>query len=124
MQHKLGLAGLLCLSLSACGDAPQEPLNSRVNGLALPTGPHETITVSGKMTFWMYEGDAGCYGSLLTAVRRSSCGLMPTPAATPSTRERASQRRHHLARRQPVGARQHLYDHALQLSIKRPCAVS
>ena len=66
MQHKLGLAGLLCLSLSACGDAPQEPLDSRANGLALPTGPHETITVSGKMTFWMYEGDAGCYGSLLT----------------------------------------------------------
>lgn len=30
----------------------------------LPTSTADQVSVSGDMSFWMYEGDAGCYGNL------------------------------------------------------------
>ncbi|WVM91944.1 hypothetical protein ULG90_19265 [Halopseudomonas pachastrellae] len=62
------------LACSACPSAPAathpKSADSRVNGLALPTGPHETITVSGKMTSGCTKATPAATAACSPAVRR------------------------------------------------------
>ena len=56
------------ISLAACSKEP-EPSEAAGTSEAsslprLPTSSSERVLLEGKMNFWMYEGDAGCYGSL------------------------------------------------------------
>ena len=36
------------------------------NQVSLPESPSERATLTGEMSFWMYEGAAGCYGTLVS----------------------------------------------------------
>ena len=36
------------------------------NHVSLPANPSERVNLTGEMSFWMYEGDAGCYGTLVS----------------------------------------------------------
>ena len=54
-------------ALTACGTDSDEESNLRAtskNALELPTSPGEKVLLEGKMTFWMWEGSAGCYGAV------------------------------------------------------------
>ena len=59
------LAMSAALLVAACSDNGTEAAGGSAEGFdALPTSPAETRVVAGKMTFWMYEGDGGCFGYL------------------------------------------------------------
>lgn len=63
---------LICLAFlfSACS---AEPGSAAANAgstadaelSALPTNRSERVLLEGRMSFWMYEGDAGCYATLV-----------------------------------------------------------
>lgn len=66
---------LICstLLLTACSEEPggvggSEPSTAGSELPALPTTRSERVLLEGKMSFWMYEGDAGCYGTLVRGV--------------------------------------------------------
>jgi len=44
------------------GPAFEEP--SKFSQVSLPESPTERVSLTGEMSFWMYEGAAGCYGTL------------------------------------------------------------
>lgn len=51
--------------VSACSDSSNsQPSLGAAVATELPTSTADTLEISGKMSFWMYEGDAGCYGAL------------------------------------------------------------
>jgi len=59
----------IAASVAACSDT--EDTNSHNSSSSagnpfptLPSSSLESAVLEGKMTFWMYEGDAGCYGSI------------------------------------------------------------
>ncbi len=60
------LSILLVITLAACSEPnnPKDAVSSHASFPALPINPSETVIVSGKMVFWMYEGDGGCFGSI------------------------------------------------------------
>ena len=66
MKHPLCTVLLFSTVLTACGkDSNEEPElgATSVDTLDLPTSPSEKVLLKGKMTYWDWEGDAGCYGT-------------------------------------------------------------
>ncbi|MEH6567295.1 MAG: hypothetical protein V7756_18365 [Halopseudomonas sp.] len=55
-------------ALTGCSDGNEAestiPAGNNVGFPALPAMPEERVTLNGRMTFWMYEGDGGCFGSI------------------------------------------------------------
>ncbi|ABD79705.1 hypothetical protein [Saccharophagus degradans] len=62
----------LVLFGAACSDRTtnelEQPKETSGAFPTLPTSSHEVVTLSGKMSFWMYEGDAGCYGAITDGI--------------------------------------------------------
>ncbi len=59
---------------------------------ALPTSADERVTLNGRMTFWMYEGDGGCFGSISDGVQEvelwvdvDTCGEVEYPENAPAS---------------------------------------
>ena len=67
MKLPLYAALVFSIVLTACGkdtnDNPELGAAS-VSKLDLPTSPSDKVLLNGKMTYWDWEGDAGCYGTL------------------------------------------------------------
>jgi len=68
--RNLGLLAAIVM-LTACSDnSGQNTVPAGSNPAAspgfpsLPSSADERVILNGKMTFWMYEGDAGCFGSI------------------------------------------------------------
>lgn len=60
---------LLVLGLAGCSDSSNEMAApgaslSAMRFPTLPASPAETVVLDGVMTFWEYEGDGGCYGTI------------------------------------------------------------
>ena len=55
------------LFIAGCSDgngpASDQPASS--NQVSLPESPSERVNLTGEMSFWIYEGAAGCYGTLI-----------------------------------------------------------
>ena len=54
-------------ALVACSDSSNQA-SETVSGDSFPTLPtssSERVTLEGQMSFWMFEGDAGCYGTIV-----------------------------------------------------------
>ena len=66
MKNYLAIITLSCLLL-ACSDSSEQVNNSvsEDNFPPLPTNSSERVKLNGKMSFWMYEGEAGCYGTIV-----------------------------------------------------------
>ena len=67
-------AVLLVLGLAGCSDSGNEvaapgALLSATPFPTLPASPSETVVLDGAMTFWMYEGDGGCFGTISDGVQ-------------------------------------------------------
>ncbi len=61
--------GVLILALGACSESGSESTATSTAGKgrsfpALPTSTSESATLEGRMRFWMYEGDGGCFGTI------------------------------------------------------------
>ena len=65
------LAIFLSGVLVACSDSSDQASETVSGGSfpALPTSSSERVTLEGQMSFWMYEGDAGCYGTIVRGSR-------------------------------------------------------
>lgn len=54
--------------IAGCSDGNRsesdQPASS--NQISLPESPGERVNLTGEMSFWMYEGAAGCYGTLVS----------------------------------------------------------
>lgn len=48
------------------GNAPASEQAASSNQVSLPESPNERVNLTGEMSFWMYEGAAGCYGTLVS----------------------------------------------------------
>ncbi len=80
---------VISAALSACTDesTPVAGTDSSAGGFpALPASPDQRVTLNGKMTFWMYEGDGGCFGSISDGVQEvelwvdvDTCGQVEYP---------------------------------------------
>ncbi len=69
--NRIVLGILLLLFLSACSESENDDSkhsNSDKGFQSLPSNESERTIVNGRMSFWMYEGDAGCYGTLAKGI--------------------------------------------------------
>ena len=67
-MNKHILAIFLSSAIFACSDS-SDPANETGSGEsfpALPTSRSERVTLNGQMSFWMFEGEAGCYGTIVS----------------------------------------------------------
>ena len=66
MKNYLAIVALSCVSI-ACSDSSEEVAGSTSEASfpSLPTTSSERVVLEGKMAFWMYEGEAGCYGTIV-----------------------------------------------------------
>ncbi|MDX1408591.1 MAG: hypothetical protein R3330_10675 [Saprospiraceae bacterium] len=80
MKIRTGATLLVVLLVSGCSDSP-DMSEADKESAGFPSGPDERALLTGSMSFWMYEGSAGCYGTLETGgqsvslwVDADSCG--------------------------------------------------
>ena len=82
MKYYLTILTLSCVLL-ACSDSSEQVTESTSENSfpPLPTDSSERVNLSGKMSFWMYEGEAGCYGTIVKGsqevqlwIDSNSCG--------------------------------------------------
>ncbi len=60
------IAILFAAGLAACSDSADESSGTSAGSSfpPLPTSSSERVTLTGKMSFWMYEGAGGCFGTI------------------------------------------------------------
>lgn len=67
MKQPLLLLALM-LFIAGCSDSSSDSDPSTANAAhafpPLPTSAADPVTLSGSMSFWMYEGDGGCFGTI------------------------------------------------------------
>lgn len=64
-MNKYFIIVALSIFIFSCSDSDEEPKTiDEATSINLPTNASEKVILSGLMSFWMYEGSAGCYGSL------------------------------------------------------------
>ena len=65
-MNRLFISIIAVAFLSACSSSDDSsPLSSAKSSFpSLPSSSAERVTLDGVMSFWMYEGDAGCYGTI------------------------------------------------------------
>lgn len=65
-KHLKLLTSIIFLSqLSACSQSSNENEDSSSSSyISLPTDSSTPVEIEGEVTFWMWEGDAGCYGEI------------------------------------------------------------
>ena len=82
-MNKLAIPLIALACLSACSDSNDADLKISGNSTfpPLPSNSSERVTLTGKMSFWMYEGEAGCYGTITSGseevnlwIDADSCG--------------------------------------------------
>lgn len=59
---------LATVTLVACSDSGSDQIEKTDQSShfsSLPASSSERVVLKGKMSFWMYEGSAGCYGELM-----------------------------------------------------------
>ncbi|HET9047873.1 MAG TPA: hypothetical protein VFN29_02745 [Chiayiivirga sp.] len=52
------------IALTACSNGAEPGASSASALPTLPTNSSERVLIQGKMVFWMYEGEGGCFGTL------------------------------------------------------------
>jgi hypothetical protein len=62
---------VVLISIMGCsdGNAPESDesaQSNQANQVSLPEGPNDRVKLTGEMSFWMYEGAAGCYGAFVS----------------------------------------------------------
>tara|TARA_R110001599_G_scaffold28969_5_gene99622 strand:- start:38629 stop:39075 length:447 start_codon:yes stop_codon:yes gene_type:complete len=59
---------VVLISIMGCsdGNAPEPDESAQSNQVSLPEGPNDRVKLTGEMSFWMYEGAAGCYGAFVS----------------------------------------------------------
>jgi hypothetical protein len=67
MSRTIALFTVLVL-ITGCSDSggPESNQPAKSNQVSLPENPSERANITGEMSFWMYEGSAGCYGTLVS----------------------------------------------------------
>lgn len=67
MTRSIALFAVL-LFITGCSDGAGPASDDSVgsNQIDLPERSSDRIKLAGEMSFWMYEGEAGCYGTLLS----------------------------------------------------------
>ena len=69
MNKRILIVTLFTILVAGCSESENSDVaeNSTASGPSfpsLPTSSSERVQLKGKMAFWMYEGDAGCYGTI------------------------------------------------------------
>ena len=67
MTRTISLFSVL-IFITACsdGNGPGPGQAASTNQVSFPESPSERVNLTGEMSFWMYEGAAGCYGTLVS----------------------------------------------------------
>lgn len=67
MTRTIVLFAVLIL-IAGCSDGNGSASNQLASSeqISLPESPSERVNITGEMAFWMYEGAAGCYGTLVS----------------------------------------------------------
>ncbi|MGH1448071.1 MAG: hypothetical protein ACRBBM_01415 [Pseudomonadaceae bacterium] len=82
MIRFIGLIAVLII-IAGCSDdnGSASSQAASANQVVLPEDASERVSLTGEMSFWMYEGAAGCYGTLVSQgeevqvwVDADSCG--------------------------------------------------
>ncbi len=65
---KVLLSSIVISQLSACSESRNEnEVSDSSSYVSLPTNSSSPVEIEGEITFWMWEGDAGCYGEINSA---------------------------------------------------------
>lgn len=65
---KILAAAIVISQLSACSESSNEnEAYASSSYISLPTDSSSPVDIEGEITFWMWEGDAGCYGEINSA---------------------------------------------------------
>ncbi len=62
---------VVLISIMGCsdGNAPESDeaaQSNQANQVSLPESLNDRVNLTGEMSFWMYEGAAGCYGTFVS----------------------------------------------------------
>lgn len=69
MKKALLIAAIALHALSGCSESDTQASTEASGSFAtLPADSKESAVLSGEISFWMHEGDAGCYGTITDGV--------------------------------------------------------